>query len=124
MNQRKLKFRSLPCIKREDVVGQNFKKIQDAGAGELVIQSVDLDGTMAGFDLSLIRDVSKHVSIQLVALGGAGSRQDVSRALHAGASAVAVGSLFVFRDQEKAVLINYPSESELKSLTDLSELER
>lgn len=123
VNHKRLKFRNIPCIKREDVVGQ-IQKIQDAGAGELVVQSVDRDGTMSGFDLDLIGEVIENLSIQLVALGGAGSSQDISRALHAGASAVAAGSFFVFRDQEKAVLINYPSESQLKSLTDLSRIKR
>jgi cyclase len=122
VDRKKLMPRSPLAYSRQQVVGL-VKRIQDAGAGEIVIQSVDRDGTMLGFDLDLIRDVKSESRVQLVALGGAGTRQDVSQAIHAGATGVAAGSLFVFRDVNKAVLINYPTEIELKSLISLQGLE-
>ena len=68
---------------------------------------------MAGFDLELVRAMSRAVSIPLIACGGAGSIADLSAAVAAGASAVAAGSLFVFAGPRRAVLINYPSAAEL-----------
>ncbi len=83
------------------------------GAGELVLQSIDRDGTYGGYDLELISRVSGGVSLPLVALGGAGSRDDLRLAIQNGASAVAAGSLFVYQGRNKGVLINYPRPSEL-----------
>lgn len=84
-----------------------------AGAGEIVIQSVDLDGTMNGYDLDLIRAVSAAVDVPVVALGGAGRTEHFKEAADAGASAVAAGSLFVFYGRLRAVLITHPSQAEL-----------
>jgi cyclase len=81
-----------------------------AGAGELILQSIDRDGTMAGYDLELIRHVAGIVDIPVVAGGGAGSLDDVVAAIQAGgASAAAAGSLFVFHGKHRAVLITYPT---------------
>jgi cyclase len=84
------------------------KKIEAMGAGELLINSIDRDGTMIGFDLDLIKTVSCAVSIPVIAMGGLGKLDDFSSAIQAGASAVAAGSLFVFYGKHRAVLINYP----------------
>lgn len=93
------------------------KMIQDMGAGELILQSVDRDGVMGGYDLDLIRAVSETVSIPVVALGGAGSSSDLSKAYFNGyASAVAAGSLFVYQGKKRGVLINYPSAEEARAL--------
>lgn len=89
---------------------------QQAGAGEIIVNSVDLDGTMKGYDLGLIQKISDVLSIPLVACGGAGSVHDFQKAHYAGASALAAGSLFVYHGPHKAVLINYPSPQVLKSL--------
>ena len=70
----------------------------DAGAGEIVVQSVERDGTMEGYDLDLIREASKAVSVPVVASGGCKDYQDMLDALNAGASAVAAGALFAFTD--------------------------
>jgi len=86
------------------------KEMEAAGAGEIIISSVDRDGTMSGYDLKLIESVSSAVRIPTVALGGAGSVADLARAVDlAGASAVAAGSLFIFHGPHRAVLINVPS---------------
>lgn len=91
------------------------KAVADAGAGEILLNSIDRDGTMSGYDLDLISQVSSSVSIPLVACGGAGSIDHLAAAIHAGASAVAAGSLFVFTGPRRAVLINYPSAAELRA---------
>jgi cyclase len=91
------------------------KKMEQAGAGEIIINSIDQDGTMEGYDLDLIKMVSAQVNIPVVALGGAGSLQDFKSAIDAGASAVAAGSFFVFQKMHRAVLITYPSQSEMKT---------
>lgn len=69
------------------------------GAGEILLQSVDRDGTMAGYDLDLIREVSQAVSIPVIASGGCSGYEDMQRAFEAGADACAVGALFSFCDE-------------------------
>lgn len=86
------------------------------GAGEIVLNSVDRDGMMEGFDLPLIEEVCKGVNIPVIACGGAGNITHLKEAIHAGASAVAAGSMFVFQGKHRAVLISYPSQAELKEL--------
>jgi cyclase len=84
------------------------------GAGELIIQSIDRDGTMAGYDIDLIRSVSTSVSVPVVALGGAGEIEHLKEAFQNGhANALAAGSLFVYKGKRRGVLINYPDKSEL-----------
>lgn len=89
------------------------KRIEAAGAGEIIINSIDLDGTMVGYDYPLIEHVSNAVKIPVVALGGAGSIEDLGKAKRAGASAVAAGSLFIFQKTHRAVLITYPTQDEI-----------
>lgn len=88
----------------------------NAGAGEIVINAVNHDGTMQGMDLALIREASHAVSVPVIALGGAGNLGDIKLAVDAGASAVAAGSFFVFHGPHRAVLITYPNYSELEHL--------
>jgi cyclase len=68
------------------------------GAGEILLTSVDRDGTMNGYDLDMIREVSAAVSIPVIACGGCGSYEHMQQALAAGAHAVAAGALFQFRE--------------------------
>ena len=92
-------------------------QMAEAGAGELLLNSIDRDGTMTGYDQDLIKKVSLSVDIPVIACGGAGKLADFSGVVNnAGASAVAAGSMFVFHGKHKAVLINYPSQNELKEL--------
>lgn len=92
-------------------------EMEKQGAGELLLNSVDRDGTMAGYDLELIREVTSAVSIPVVACGGAGKLDDLSAAVrHGGASAAGAGSLFVFQMPHRAVLINYPNPAQLRGL--------
>lgn len=91
--------------------------IEELGAGEIFINSIDRDGTMTGYDLELVKSISDAVNIPVVACGGAGNLQDFRKAvLKANASAVAAGSMFVFNGIHKAVLISYPSYNELERL--------
>jgi cyclase len=87
----------------------------DKGAGELIIQSVNRDGTMTGYDLELIRPVASAVEVPVIALGGAGICADLLTAYRdGGANALAAGSLFVYKDKKRGVLINYPAKGELR----------
>lgn len=88
-------------------------KLQDNGAGEIILQSIDRDGTYKGYDLDLIELISSKLEIPLVAAGGASNLQDFKSAINSGASAVAAGSLFSFKGSHRAVLINYPTRNKL-----------
>lgn len=83
------------------------------GAGEIFLNSIDRDGTMRGLDLDLIRRVAGELPVPVLACGGAGRLSDLQDALRAGASAVGAGSIFVFHGKHRAVLITYPSRSEI-----------
>lgn len=90
------------------------KQMEEKGAGEIIVQSIDRDGTMEGYDLDLIALISNSVSIPVVALGGAGSMNDLKAAFQEGnASALAAGSLFVFQSKKRGVLVNYPDKTEI-----------
>jgi cyclase len=91
------------------------KRAVDLGAGEIMLNSIDRDGTMGGYDLEITRKVADAVTVPLIACGGAGSLGHLRDAVHqGGASAVAAGSLFVFTGKHRAVLITYPSSTEVK----------
>jgi len=91
----------------------HIQALVQAGVGELFINDIDRDGTMAGYDLDLVRAVSK-APVSVVVCGGAGTMQHLSEAVHeGGASAVAAGSMFVFHGKHRAVLINYPKADDL-----------
>ena len=88
---------------------------QAAGAGEILLQSVDRDGTMAGYDLELVKRVTSAVDIPVIAGGGAGRVGDLVAAVRdGGAAAAAAGAMFVFQGRHRAVLINTPSDDELR----------
>jgi cyclase len=91
------------------------REIEGYGAGELLVTSVDRDGTMTGYDLELMKNIVSSVNIPVIACGGAGDIshfKDVKEV--AGVSAVAAGSMFVFHGKHKAVLLTYPDQQELK----------
>ncbi len=93
------------------------EQMEEAGAGEILINSIDLDGTQKGYDIQLIKLISDSVSIPVIAAGGAGKESDFFDAVNdGGASAVAAGSLFVFIGRKRAVLINYPDRDELEEI--------
>lgn len=89
------------------------KLYEQCGAGEIVVNSVDRDGTLKGYDMDLVSDIRQAISLPLTVLGGAGSHDDVCDLIRQhhiiGAAA---GSLFVFKGKYRAVLINYPTRQE------------
>lgn len=90
------------------------KLIEDNGAGEIMINSVDRDGMMTGYDMELIQKISDSISIPLIAAGGCRNLDDITTILHqTNASAAAAGSFFVFHGKHRAVLISYPSPEEI-----------
>lgn len=91
------------------------KRAEDLGAGEIFVNSIDRDGMMNGYDYDLVEKISTSVNIPVVASGGAGSLKDCVKVVSCGASAAAVGSLFVYYGPLKAVLVNYPTQAELHS---------
>jgi len=93
------------------------RQMQEAGAGEIVVNSVDRDGEMKGYDIDLARQLRTELKVPLTILGGAGSLDDVSALLGAcGVIGAAAGSLFVFKGQYRAVLINYPTPQQKDDL--------
>lgn len=94
---------------------EHVENLVTAGVGEVFLNSVDRDGTMQGYDLSLIRRVAQQLRVPLVACGGAGTTDHLAAAVHeGGASAVAAGSMFVFHGRLRAVLLNYPQGLDLR----------
>jgi cyclase len=94
-------------------------QMESAGAGEIVINSIDRDGTMKGYDLELIEGIRNRVKIPLTALGGAGSLNDMKQLIaRFGVIGAAAGSLFVFKGVYRAVLVNYPTRAERDALTE------
>jgi len=90
------------------------KKVESLGAGEILLTSIDRDGTYEGYDTELISRVARAVSIPIIACGGAGKVEDFGKAVEAGASACAAGSIVVYQGKGKGVLINFPSLKELR----------
>ena len=90
------------------------KKAEELGAGEILLNSIDRDGMMKGYDIQLVKDVVGAVSIPVIACGGAKDIYDFKKVLQeGGAHAAAAGSLFVYYGAQKAVLITAPEEKDL-----------
>jgi len=93
------------------------RAIENAGAGEIVVNAIDRDGMMNGYDLDLVRKVREAISLPITVLGGAGSLKDIEALMRTfGIIGAAAGSLFVFKGVYRAVLINYPSRAEKEEL--------
>ena len=91
------------------------KEAEKLGAGEIIINSIDRDGMMRGYDIELVQGVSDAVKIPVIAIGGAGGISALKSVLEEGhAHAAAGGSMFVYYGRLKAILITAPSEKELK----------
>lgn len=89
----------------------------ELGAGEVVMNSIDLDGRMGGYDLDLARKLRERIHIPMTMLGGAGRPDDMAALFRAcGVVGAAAGSLFVFKGQFRAVLINYPDAAQKDAL--------
>jgi cyclase len=93
------------------------REMEQRGAGEILVNSIDRDGTMQGYDLQLLRMVSSAVKVPVIACGGAGEVADFGAAVKdGGASAVAAGSMFVFQGKHRAVLISFPEPAVLEGV--------
>jgi imidazole glycerol-phosphate synthase subunit HisF len=93
-----------------------LRRWEELGAGELIINSIDRDGTRAGLDVEFIAKASAAVTVPVVAAGGAGTPADLAAALRAGASAVGAGSMFIFHGVHNAVLISYVEREDFELL--------
>lgn len=90
------------------------KKVELAGAGEIMLMAIDKDGTYLGYDIDLTKQVSEAVNLPVIACGGASKLTDFVDAINnGGASAVAAGSLFVYASEQRGVMINYPKQDVL-----------
>ena len=105
----------------EDVDAFNFIKLcEDEGVGEIVINSIDRDGEMKGYDINLADKINNMINIPLTILGGAGSHEDMKELIaKCGIIGSAAGSLFVFKGKYRAVLINYPSNEKKQVICSL-----
>lgn len=93
------------------------RRLEEHGAGEILVTSIDRDGTMDGYDLDLVRLVSSSVRVPVIAAGGGGSVSDMGEVVSkGGASAAAIGSLAVYQGRNRAVLINFPTPAQLKAV--------
>lgn len=93
------------------------RQVESLGAGEVVINSIERDGIMKGYDLELVGAIREAISLPITILGGAGSHKDIAALIQAfGIIGAAAGSLFVFKGIYRAVLINYPSRAEKDAL--------
>jgi cyclase len=93
------------------------RRLEQLGVGEILINSVDRDGEMSGYDLELVKRIALAVNVPVVAAGGAGSIDDMRRAIReAGAAAAAAGAMFVFQGKHRAVLISYPAAKDRAGL--------
>jgi cyclase len=93
------------------------RRMQELGAGEIVINSIDQDGVMKGYDLELARQIRKTVTLPITVLGGAGKLEHIEALIREfGIIGAAAGSLFVFKGVFRAVLINYPAPADKDAL--------
>lgn len=93
------------------------RQMEERGAGEIIIQSIDKDGTMSGYDVNMVKKIAESVTIPVVSLGGAGKWADLIE-INAKVSlnGIAAGSLFVYHGERHAVLVNYPGKEEILQL--------
>lgn len=92
------------------------KEVERLGAGEIIVNSIDQDGTLKGYDFTLVKAIANAVDIPIIAAGGASSISDfVTAVRECGASAVAAGAYFVFQGKHRAVLITYPEQEHIKN---------
>jgi cyclase len=101
--------------KNEEISAEELiDKMTSIGVGEIVIQSIDLDGTYKGYDQEFVKKIVSRVNNPIVVAGGCKDISDIRRALENGASGAAAGSLFVYYTNAKGILINYPDTIEFE----------
>ena len=93
------------------------QQMEKQGAGEVLLHSIDRDGTMKGYDIAMVKEIAAQLSVPVIACGGAGGLQHIGEANQStNAGAFAAGSMFVFHGPHKAVLISYPGYNALKKI--------
>ena len=93
------------------------EEVEKMGAGEILLTSIDHEGTWDGFDLGLIQSVTEAVSVPVIAHGGASQLSDIGKAIHeGGASAVGLGNMVVFQKPGMGVLVNFPTQNQLEAV--------
>lgn len=92
---------------------EHIQRVEESGAGELLLTSMERDGTWSGYDLKLLEEVSNKVNIPVIINGGAGSFSHFRDAINYGASALAVGSMVVYQSKGMGVLVNFPDRKKL-----------
>ena len=91
--------------------------MEEMGAGEIVLNSIERDGMMNGYDIEMLSEITSKLTIPVIAMGGAGSLEHLKEAMQkTNVSAVAAGSMFVYQGKHKAVLINYPERSSIENI--------
>lgn len=116
LGERRLYCASINNLIKGKGIHSHLTELTEAGVGEIILGSVDKDGTLSGPDLELIRLASKNLGVPLVVSGGVSSLLDIKAAVTAGASAVSAGAFFVFHGKRRAVLISYPAYEDLENL--------
>lgn len=97
-------------------VAPSVEYVESLGVGELLVTSIDKEGTRSGMDIALAKDVLAAASRPVILNGGASSLDDLLKAVTTGVDAVAAGALFVFSGPHKAVMINYPTQEQLRNV--------
>lgn len=93
------------------------KRGQELGCGEILLTSIDREGTWSGFDLDLVCKVAEVVDLPVIAHGGAGKMEHIEQVLgQSGASAVALGSMVVYQKKDMGVLVNFPDKKLLEQV--------
>jgi cyclase len=93
------------------------RQMEERGAGEIIIQSIDKDGTMSGYDVNMVKIIAESVTIPVVSLGGAGKWEDLVELNDLiSLNGLAAGSLFIYHGERKAILINYPDRDLIQQL--------
>lgn len=113
------KYKIYSYSKRKNIdhsIEHFIKKVEDDGVGEIIFNCVDRDGTWDGYDLELVKSISQHATVPIVACGGAGSLFHLKDVIKAGADAASAGSLFSFQGKDMGVLTNYPDSKTLNDL--------
>lgn len=106
---------------KEDILGYS-KKVQDLGAGEIILQSINRDGSWKGYDLELIKSICDNTTIPTSVIGGASKIEDFMMAIKNGANGCAAGSMAVYSGKDLGVLINFPSKEIKENWRDLCKM--
>jgi cyclase len=102
--------------KSKKTIEEYINDLINLGIGEIFLNSINRDGTFQGYDLDLVSRVSQISSVPIVVCGGACDLENLKAAIDHGASAVAAGSLFIYRREARGILINYPSQEILRKI--------